>query len=290
MAGTGSTHRRLVACLAAGALLFTGCGSEPSAGQGPTGAGDRAGGTANPADDIPSTTAADPEPSTTPTATTDHSPTGESTTEPTGPHFSESLVLDPWMNVSPSTVGYQADLEWLSANWTLNNHGEDPVLVALGVPQGLPVEGRRPEETVSPDQPEVMVWVTGGRDGRLRVSQQVFPMLEEQPGVDYAVPAALVDPGSGVGGHAMAMLPASASFPSPEIFLVPEPHGPPEDATEWEFCLQAAPVPDDLDPANPVIRHDTPGAGLLCSAPAQLPPDWATRPAPTGSPYRTATD
>lgn len=254
------TRVRAAACLAiAVGLALPGCGTDVSP------PADVSTGTVSPAD-ITATTAAGPE--------------------PTGAHFSESLVFDPGTTVTGSGVGYLVDLDWLSANWTLNNEGDVPVLVATGVPMGLPVEGPRPEEMVSPDEPHRMTWVTAGPDGRLRVSQQVFPMLEGQPPADFSVPAQVLEPGSGLGGHALAMLPARASYPSPEIFLVPEPHTLPDHATEWEFCLQLAPVPDDLDPAAPVIRHDTPGAGLLCSPPAELPTDWATRPLPTGSPYR----
>lgn len=246
---------------------------------------DTAGLTSDAAETGPGSDAADTstetEPGSDATATTAAGP------DPTGAHFSESLVFDPGTTVAESGVGYLFGLEWLSANWTLTNEGDVPVLVASGVPMGLPVQGPRPEEMVSPDEPDRMTWVTSGPAGRLRVSQQVFPMLEGQPPADFAVPAQILEPGSGLGGHALAMLPARASYPSPEIFLVPEPHGLPEDATEWEFCLQLAPVPDDLDPAAPVIRHDTPGAGLLCSPPAELPADWATRPLPDGPPYRS---
>lgn len=187
-------------------------------------------------------------------------------------------------------VGYLFEPEWLIPSWTLNHDGDEPVLVALGVPIGVPVEGVTPQSMVLEDQRHRTVWVTGTPEGRVRLSQQAFPVLEGVDGSDYSVAAAVLEPGSGLGGDGLALLPLQEAIPARDVFDVPGPGELPPDATEWEFCLQVAPVPEDLDPADPRITPQTEGSTLLCSDPEPLPEDWSTRPAPSAPPTRPPPD
>lgn len=212
------------------------------------------------------------------------------TAEEEAPALADSLAFEPRLFVGEPGVGYLFGPEWLFGSWTLNHHGDQPVLVALGTPINVPVEGVPPQTLVLADQRDRTVWVTGTQEGRIRLSQQTFPVLEGVDSTLHAVDAVVLEPGRGLGGDGMTILPLEPAIPGREAFVVLEPADLPEDASEWEFCLQIAPVPDDLDPDRPRITPETEGTELLCSDPAPLPEDWATRAASTVPPTRPPSD
>lgn len=312
MAGTNQHRRRpgVTVLAAVGALLLSGCGQDaaPSAdapaadapAEGPEGTAAPVTGTEAPADTSASPTAG-PDASTGPddsaagttggaAARTAAEPTRGPAAPPEESAVAEALIFDPWMTVGSPGVGYLFDAEWLIPSWTLNHSGDEPVLVARGVPIGVPVEGVTPQSLVLEDQRDRTVWVTGTPEGRIRLSQQAFPVREGVDGSDYWVTAEVLEPGGGMGGDGMTLLPLQESIPARDVFAVPEPADLPTDATEWEFCLQVAPVPDDVDPTDPRITPQTEGTELLCSDPEPLPEDWATRPAPSGPPTQPPPD
>jgi len=280
-------RRRAALWVAAAALAMAGCGQAvaPEA---------TAPGATPPDDETPGEATPDPTAPVSPNSPAAESSAAESAAEDgsgadvgvtdMGTSLADSLAFDPWLNLGAPGVGYILGPDWLMVSWTLNSTADEPVLVAMGVPRRPQFEGVDPHSMVLPDQRDQAVWAFGTPEGRVRLSQQTFPVLDEADGGSYAVAATVLEPGRGLGGGGQAVLPLQAAIPDRTLFALPGPGDLPAEATEWEFCLQVAPVPEDFDPSAPLITPDTPGAELLCSEPAELPADWATRPANTAPP------
>lgn len=194
----------------------------------------------------------------------DDDPAGEQTTAPAA---ELDVALDAQLGVgAPTGPEYPPGTSGLVADYTVTNNADVPVLVVQRRPADI-----TPEVDVPLPDTDESSWVYADDAGQILVTKEVFATTGGDTGTAYRAPAVRLEPGETVTGRAFALTPLRRIAPDSGAFEVPGPSTLPDDATSWSFCVQVAPDPGET--GEPTMADHTPDRRLVCSTPADLPPD-----------------